>query len=362
MRIAVLCLLSAWSWLACAAPDPRRVFAYDQVKVADGIYLFSEKSLHSVVSSNVVAVIGQTGVLIFDTGSHPSVSRQIAADVRKLTPLPVRIIVNSHWHDDHFIGNAEFAAAYPAAQIVAHRFTADILPTRAARSFGAACREEMRKGSAGLREMLRTGKRADGSELNATSRERAQSFVLDADAHATECDRMRLRGADLAFEQSLDIDLGGRLVQLKFLGRANTAGDIVAHVPDAKVLLSGDILVHPFPFATESYIGEWAQVLQKIEAMDTVAIVPGHGPVQRDKLYLTTVREVMASIDQQVRSAYQPGITLEQVSRVVNLGIFRQRIAGDDRFLQANFDYMMGLAIGRAYQEMSGTLLPEARN
>lgn len=361
MRSIALYVLCLWSWRAAAGPAVLDVYAYQQVQVADGIYLFTEKALHSVVSSNIIAVIGKRSVLIFDTGIHPTVSRRIAADVRKLTPLPVRVIVNSHWHDDHFIGNAEFAAAYPGAQIVAHRFTAQILPTRPSKVFGAACREEMRKGSAELRVMLRTGKRADGSELSAAARERAQSFVRDSDAHAEECARMRFRGIDLAFDQSLDVDLGERIVQLKFLGRANTAGDVVAYVPDAKVLLTGDILVHPFPFATESYIGEWAQVLGKLEAFDTLAIVPGHGPIQRDKTYLVTIRELMSSIDAQVRARYTPGLTLEELSKSIDLTAFRRRVAGEDAFLQVNFDYMMGLAIARAYQSAAGTLLPEAR-
>ena len=87
----------------------------------------------------------------------------------------------------------------------------------------------------------------------------------------------------------MTLRLGKRDVQVMFLGRANTAGDAVVYVPDAKVLATGDIVVHPFPFAFQSYIGEWARVLRKMEAMDAIAIVPGHGPVMRDKAYLADV-------------------------------------------------------------------------
>src|SRR5262249_9022606 len=150
------------------------------------------------------------------------------------------------------------------------------------------------------------------------------------------------RGADITFERALTLKLGKRDVHLLHLGRANTAGDIVAWIPDAKVLVSGDILVHPFPFATQSYVSEWAAVLRKVEAMPFEVLVPGHGPPMRDRRYLTDVAELMESIMSQSRAAYRPGMTADELKKLVDLQPFRRRIAGDDAFIGANFDYMAG--------------------
>jgi glyoxylase-like metal-dependent hydrolase (beta-lactamase superfamily II) len=134
----------------------------------------------------------------------------------------------------------------------------------------------------------------------------------------------------------------------------------VAYVPDAKVLVTGDIVVHPFPFATQSYIGEWAAALRKLEAMDAVAIVPGHGPVMHDKKYIAEVAALMESIMAQVRAAWHPGATLEEVRAKVDVEAFRARIAGDDPALNANFRNMvMDSAVARAWQEVAGKLEPE---
>lgn len=341
------------------AADVLSVYSYETVRVADGIYVFTETKTHPIVSGNVVAIIGEDGVLVFDTGHHPTVSRQIVRDLGKLTRKPVRFVVNSHWHDDHWVGNAEFAAAYPGVQVIAHRFTAGIMAARKERFRGAQCRADLEKDSRSFRAMRATGKRADGTELSAASRARVESFVRDVDVQMMECDCMRYRGVDLAFDQNLDVELGNRRVELKFLGRANTAGDIIAYVPDAKLVLTGDILVYPFPYATESYVSEWARVLQRIEDMDVTTIVPGHGPVQHDKRYLADVKELMSSISAQVRNAYKPGVSLDDVSKRVDLTASRAKIAGEDKFLQANFDYMMQSAIDRAYQEVTGTMKPE---
>jgi glyoxylase-like metal-dependent hydrolase (beta-lactamase superfamily II) len=354
---AALALLLAGAQVR--AQDPLSVYSYETVKVADGIYLFIETEVHPIVSGNVIAVIGADGVLVFDTGHHPTVSRQIVRDLGRLTRKPVRYIVNSHWHDDHWVGNAEFVAAYPGVQVIAHRFTAAIMAARRDKFRGAQCRADLEKDAATYRQMRATGKRADGSELSAASQARVESFLRDVEAQIVECDRMRFRGVDLAFDQDLDVDLGNRRVELRFLGRANTAGDVVAYIPDAKVLLTGDILVCPFPFATESYISEWARVLQQLEDMDTATIVPGHGQVLHDKGYLTTVKDLMVSISTQVRNAYRPGASLDEVIKQVDLTAFRAKIAGDDAFLRVNFDYMMQSAIDRAYQEVNGTLKPE---
>jgi ribonuclease BN (tRNA processing enzyme) len=75
---------------------------YDKVKVADGIYAFiAPEGKTGFVSSNQTAIIGDDGVLIFDTGQIPSLSEKIIAELKQITPLPVKYIVISHWHYDH---------------------------------------------------------------------------------------------------------------------------------------------------------------------------------------------------------------------------------------------------------------------
>jgi len=95
---------------AATAPAPPGPFDYDTVEIAPNVYGFFEKRLNPIVSSNIIAVIGRDAVLVFDTGHHPTITRRIVADIRRLTTKPVRYVVISHWHDDHFAGNAEFSS------------------------------------------------------------------------------------------------------------------------------------------------------------------------------------------------------------------------------------------------------------
>ena len=342
---------------AAAEPYP---FSFETVKVAEGVYAFIETPGKAIVSGNTTVVIGDDAVLVVDTGHHPELSRRMTEEIRRLTPKPVKYIVNTHWHNDHVSGNAVFAEAFPDARFVAQSFTADALDTQVRPYYGKPCEELGRNQSKSLREFLEKGLGEDGKPLPEDRRERIKAVLRQADVAMQECLEFRYRGVDLAFGERLTVRLGHRNVELLWLGRANTAGDAVIYVPDAKVAAVGDIIVHPFPFATQSYISEWAAVLRKIEAMDTVAIVPGHGPVMRDKRYLADLAELMESITAQVRAAYKPGMTLDEVRAKVDLDTFRTRIAGGNAFIEANFNNMVARsAVARAVQEAEGKLEPE---
>lgn len=343
--------------LALAADYP---FSYQRVQVAEGIHAFIEDFGRAVVSSNIVAIIGEDAVAVVDSGHHPRLTRRIIGEIRALTPKPVRYLVNTHWHNDHVSGNELFAQAYPGVTIVAHAFTSTVMDKDVRAFQGPNCVPFLRTQSQPLRDALAAGKGRDGQPLPEARRRRMEAFVMEADAAIEDCGEFRYRGVDLTFEDRITLRLGKRDVEVMHWGRGNTAGDIVAWVPDAKVLAAGDLVVHPFPFATASYISEWAAVLKKLEATPFEAMVPGHGPVMRDRRYVATIREVMESIMAQARAAYRPGMTAAELRKQVDIKALRARIAGDDAMIGANFDYMIGdLAVGRAWQELAGKWEPE---
>ena len=349
--------------LAFAATPVERAagpFDYETKEVARGVYVFIEKRLNPIVSSNIIAVIGNDAVLLFDTGHHPTITRQILADVRRLTSKPVKYAVVSHWHDDHWAGNGDVATAFPGVKVIAHEFTAKLLEARSKDFRGEACRKDLASQLPSLKDRLANGKLPDGNQLPDAVKQRLSNFVEALEGQVPECDAMVYHGVDQRMNDSLTIDLGGRRVKLAFLGRGNTAGDIVAFLPDSKTLLTGDLVVSPFPFATQSYITEWATVLRKIEAMDVDRIVPGHGQVLTDKQYVRDVAETLESIASQARAAYKPGMTVDSLRAKIDLSPFGERISKGDRFYRANFDAQMkGSAIDRMWQELTGEWKPE---
>src|SRR5262249_36214346 len=157
-------------------------------EIADGVYGFFEPDLKGIVSSNIIAVVGKNAILVFDSGHHPQVTRAIIGEIRKLSAKPVKYVVNSHWHHDHWIGNAEFAAAYPAVQVIAHPFTAALIDSLRDKFSGAPCKAELEKELKPVRERLGSGKRDDGTPLSDKSRAILADEISVLEQGKRECD------------------------------------------------------------------------------------------------------------------------------------------------------------------------------
>ncbi|MGZ7041777.1 MAG: MBL fold metallo-hydrolase, partial [Thermoanaerobaculia bacterium] len=81
--------------------------------LANDIYLFRASSdLDMWTATNVVAVVNDSDVTVFDSNTRPVTARMVIAEIRKITDKPVRTLINSHWHMDHWSGNAEYVKAF----------------------------------------------------------------------------------------------------------------------------------------------------------------------------------------------------------------------------------------------------------
>lgn len=346
--------------LAAAPPVRLQLRDVETIDVAPGIVAWTESQLNPIVSSNIVAVIGDRSVLVFDAGHHPAVTQQVIAELQRRTQKPVTDVVISHWHDDHWVAAPEFARVWPGARIIAHPYTAAMMGTRNPAMVAATCRGELEPPLADMRLRAREGKRPDGSPLPEASRQRLTRFIQSVESAIAQCDMRKPTDVTQVITDSLVIDLGGRSVVVRHPGRANTAGDLIAMIPDARVVLTGDVVVAPFPFATGPYITEWARVLRGLEAQAGWTFVPGHGPVQRTPEYVRAVAELLESIASQARAAWRPGLTEDSLRARVELGAHAERFAKGDPFIRVNFDNQMVSAISRMWQELAGAWRPEA--
>ena len=154
--------VAAFAAVATAPLEPPPgPFDYETKEIAPNVYGFFEKRLNPIVSSNIIAVIGNDAVLLFDTGHHPTITRQIIGDVKRLTSKPVGYVVVSHWHDDHWAGNGDVAAGFPGVKVIAHEFTATMLDARSKDFRGEACRKDVQGQLPSLKERLANGKLPD---------------------------------------------------------------------------------------------------------------------------------------------------------------------------------------------------------
>jgi cyclase len=302
---------------------------YETVKVADGIYAFiAPESNSPIVNGNVTVITGDDGVVVVDTGQYPTLAQRQIAEIRKLTDKPVRAIVNTHWHWDHNLANSAYRDAFPSAPIVSTPFTRAFIATY----------------TPGFLEQI--------------AKMKAPPEFASAIA---EVRKARAVAPDVTFDTSVTIHLGRRAVEISFPGRANTAGDAVVWVPDAKVLVTGDLVVFPTPFATSAYPFEWILAMNTLLELRPLAIVPGHGPVQRDVSYMKQLVRALQSVVDQTSAAVKAGLTLDEAKKKVDLDAIRNQFAGDDPARRRMFDdYFASSVVVNAYRQAKGETTSEA--
>jgi cyclase len=356
-RLAFVCAVAGVSnaMAGTGFPDfPEDPQTHHWEKVGEGVYAFiSPPGITPLVSGNSLVVIGDDGLLVVDTGQFPSLARAEIAEIRKLSSLPVRYVVNTHWHADHWMGNGEFRKAWPDVAIVSTENTLAL-----AQSTGAS--DMTPKWAAGILESLdkaiaQGGKRRDGTPRPPQEIAYLDMALVEFRKFHAELETATLAFPNVVFGDKLDLYLGKRLVQVRFLGRADTGGDAIVYVPDAKVLAAGDTLVSPFPYGIGSFYGEWPAMLKKLTAFDTLAIVPGHGEVQRDKNYALRLIKLLDDVNARVAVSIAAGESLEQAQQKITLTDALVQFCGGLAFqdwcetsFRSNF---IAPAVARSYRE-----------
>ena len=232
----------------------------------------------------VTAVVGGDGVAVVDTRCSIAEAGEVRDQLARLTPAPVRWVINTHAHFDHTWGNAQFVAPRqdPPARIWGHR----TVPAK----FDPADPE--------LAGFL--------AKLAAVDGEWAARVAALEPAPPTEL-----------VDEAAALDVGGRMVELRHLGRGHTDGDLWIRVPDAGVVLAGDLVEQSGPpsFGPDSYPLEWAATLDRaLEWMGPdELVVPGHGePV--DRAYITGQRAQIDAIAQEITRLHAAGISREDAA------------------------------------------------
>lgn len=230
LAVSVLMVL-VFSSLAVAADNPD----FTVKRLAEGVYAAISPDA-SKAGSNAGFIVGTNGVLVVDTFVDVAPARELLAEIRKVTNLPIRFVVNTHYHLDHTGGNAVFAEA--GATILAHRNVRTWLRTENLKFFGANPKPE--------------------------NKARVESLTLP----------------DEVYSDAVDIYLGSRLIQVRYM-LGHTGGDSVVIVPDANVVFGGDLVWQKhFPNLIDATTADWVKTLEKLLAdHPSATFVSGHGDV-----------------------------------------------------------------------------------
>jgi len=222
--------------------------------------------------SNSVVLITDEGVLVVDTRMHPDDADLLLAEIRARTDAPIRYVVNSQFHGDHYMGNVVFQRE--GALFIAHSDTKEVIEERF-------------------------------------------SFEVDNRpfaARGQNPDEVVLVLPDILFDSRMTLEVGGYTVELIYLGAGQNEGDTLIYFPHARALHTGGVF-HNRSWANTSYtpsFSGWIDVLLAMKDIDAQIYLPPHGPIA-DAQDLDDFTQFVNELTTSVRTAMDEGMPLEEM-------------------------------------------------
>lgn len=262
---AYLAVLASAAWAQDLGPHFRQI--------KDGIYVQSARELNS----NGGIILTREGVVLIDTGHNPTDSREILEAVRKLTPLPIRFVINTEVHPDHTTGNFIFS---PPALVINHE--------------GAS--EAMRKADNPNRF----------NNLPAEAREAAQGY--------------RLVTPQIEYHEKTTLRLGERTFELLHLKNAHSEADTAVWLPNERVLFAASVAIpnsinNLRPFVT---IPEMLAAVKMMKSLNPEVVIPGHGSIGTTKLFDDSERYYVLLLER-VGIMVREGKSLDQIKKELRM-------------------------------------------
>jgi glyoxylase-like metal-dependent hydrolase (beta-lactamase superfamily II) len=261
---------------------------------------------------NSGVIVGDDGVMVIDTQATPVMARQVIDRVARITDKPIKYVLLTHYHAVRVLG----ASAYDGAEIIASDATRALIAER--------------------------GKQDMDSEIGRFPRLfRAVESIPG------------LTWPSLTFPDQMSVWLGKREVRIMHIGRGHTAGDVVAFVPDADVVFSGDLVeYHSACYCGDAHFTDWPATLDRLAEFSAKALVPGRGAALKtpkqvaDGIALT--EDFLTTLYNAVADSVAKGRTLKEAYDAVR-GVMDPKFASF-----AIYEHCMPFNVSRAYDEAKG--------
>jgi glyoxylase-like metal-dependent hydrolase (beta-lactamase superfamily II) len=277
-------------------------------ELAAGVYAYTAQG-----DPNVGCIIGTDDVLAIEARATPFMAERWIEVVRGISDLPFGDLVLTHYHAVRVLG----ASAFGAQRIITTRATADLIEERGAQDWA--------------------------SEHGRMPRLFAGAETIPGLTRPTD-----------TFVDALDLDVGGRRVELRFLGRGHTAGDLVVWLPDERICFAGDLVeAQAAPYMGDAHIGDWSgETLDRVAGLGAELLVGGRGPVVRGAAAvaqaIADTRHFLTAVLDGTRDMKLSGGTPRDAYRSTHAAL-APRYAG-----YPIFEHTMPFNVQRAWDELDG--------
>jgi cyclase len=287
-------------------------------KVAEGVYHAVGTGALTVIGNSAV-IVNDDEVMVVDDHVSPAAAWVLLEEVKRLTPKPVRYVINTHFHFDHAHGNQIFGAG---VDIIGHEFTREMLAS------GKPLQMPLFKGYldgmpaqiAGMRQRLE-------AEKDPAARARLQTQLTSAENNLASQKELRLVPPNVTLAREMTLFRGGREIQIRHLGRGHTAGDVVVFLPRERIVITGDFLTAGMSNLSDSYPDEWVTSLEALKKLDFTTVLPGHGEAYTDRAKIDYYQAYLRDAWAEAGKMKQQGVSAEEASKRIDMSKHKERFA-----------------------------------
>lgn len=306
--------------------------------VADGVYAAIAAPRYKV-NCNAAVIMTNDGVVVVDSHSKPSAAFALYQEIQSVTRQPVKRVINTHFHWDHWQGNQIYKEAFPGLEIISTKRTLENLEADAGNGGVPFIDKQIKTLPAEI------GKLKDeiARMADAGKKARLESNLRQTEDYLEELRKFYPALPNRTFDSTVSLEFGGRAVELLMLGRGHTDGDLFIRLPKEKVVITGDALIDWMPFMNDGFPEDWVRTLDNLGKYEFDRIIPGHGGVA-GRESLAFFRGYLADLSDAVKKAHAAGGSLEEMKKTLPdqlagkyekgmtkypLGQYRDRIGGN---------------------------------
>ena len=320
---------------------------FELKKVGDGVWAAVAAARYKV-NSNAAVIETNDGVVVVDTHSKPAAAQALYKDIQGVTKKPVKKIINTHFHWDHWQGNQVYAQAYPALEIITTDRTKARLTDPNQMNGGVGFIDKQIASVPGEIDKIK----ADlAKATDDAAKTRLQSSLAQAEAYLAELKGMKPALPTRTVTATTSLMEGGREIQLQVLGRAHTDGDLFIYLPKEKVLTTGDAVVDWMPFLNDGYPEDWITTVAALEKLDVSQVIVGHGD-PAPKSHLTFFRSYLTDLIAAVKTAAGGGATLDEMKTKVGDQPAPKYEKGMSKYPLGQYRDRIGLNVEQVYNKV----------
>ncbi|MEX2581673.1 MAG: MBL fold metallo-hydrolase [Gemmatimonadota bacterium] len=284
--------------------------AFDFEQIRDDVYIAMGTGALTVMS-NAAIVINEDDVLVVDSHVSPAGAYALMQELKQITPKPIRYVVVSHYHFDHSHGNQIYG---PDVELIGHEFTHQAMA--AGLSLTGRTFDRFLEPIAGRVETMRAElQAASGEEERARLAERLriqENFLAATNA-------VQPTPPNVTLDRRLTLFRGGREIRIEYLGRGHTGGDVVVHLPEERVVMTGDLIYSSPSYMGNAYIPDWIDTLERLKELDFDVMLPGHGAPLRDRAVIDHFQMYLRDLWRQILDLHNAGVPAAEAAARIDL-------------------------------------------